>query len=139
METFLELTRIRVAEAMHPGLITCPPETSLRTVARIMASHRVHCVIVFGVEEDEGEGHVWGIVSDLDLVAAIGPGLDDRTAGGTAASPLVTVEPGETLERAAQLMREYSTSHLVVVDQISERPLGVISTIDLAHAVSGLR
>ena len=46
------------------------------------------------------------------------------------------VTPTETLERAAQLMTEHATSHLVVVDVGLLRPVGVISTLDIAAALA---
>ena len=122
-------TEAIVRDAMTPGVISCAPETPLRSVARLMASHGVHSVVVFA---SEGE---WGIVSDLDLVAASSV-IDRRTAGGTAVSPLVTVPPEETLERAAQLMTEHETSHLLVAVPGAERPVGVISTLDLARTLA---
>lgn len=130
---------ILVREAMHEGVLTCPPETPLRDVARTMAEQRVHCVAVLATRDESYRlGRLWGIVSDLDLAAAAGLDLDARTAGGVAASPVVTVTPGETVERAAQLMREYSTAHLVVVDTDDDRPLGVISTLDVAAVLAGV-
>ena len=81
------------------------------------------------------EGPLWGIVSDLDLVAASTVrDLDDQSAGGSAATPVVTVSPNESLGRAAQLMTEHNTAHLVVVDR--ERPIGVLSTIDIAAGLA---
>jgi len=134
----LALSQITVGKAMHPGVLTCPPDTPLRTVARMMAAYRVHCIVVFGDPEDrDADGRLWGIVSDLDLVAALGSDVDERSAGGTAATPVVTTTPDEKLDRAAQLMREYSTAHLVVVDSDGQRPLGVLSTLDIAKALAG--
>ena len=40
------LEHASIAEAMHPGVITCPSDTSLRTVARMMAAYSVHCIVV---------------------------------------------------------------------------------------------
>lgn len=138
MNVQAQLEQLRVADVMHHGIITCPPETPLRSVARMMAQYRVHCIAVFaGPEDAEFDGRLWGIVSDLDLVGAIDADLEERTAGGTAASPVVTTGPEETLERAAQLMREYGTAHLVVVDPTSDRPVGILSTLDVARAVAG--
>ena len=132
------LVTTRVAEAMHPGTITCPPETPLADVARMMAAYSIHCVVVLAdVDEADFEGRLWGVVSDLDLVeAAATADLEERTAGGTAASPLVTVPPDESLERAAQLMAENETAHLVVVDPASDRPVGVLSTLDVARVLA---
>ncbi len=129
----------RVIDAMHPGVLTCPVETPLRDVARMMARYRVHCVVVFDErEEADSEGALWGVVSDLDLAAALAlDEIDDRTAGGAAATPVVMIGPNETLGRAAQLMTENSTAHLVVVDPESGRPVGVLSTLDLARVAAG--
>jgi CBS domain-containing protein len=132
-----EIERLRVADAMHAGVISCHREAPLSAVARLMADERVHCVVVRG-DEDAGDAPPWGVVSDLDLVAAAtARALDEQTAGGSAATPVVSVAPEETLERAAQLMTEHASAHLLVVDQTTMRPVGVISTLDVARALMG--
>ena len=129
------LADLHVGEAMHPGVLTCDREASLSEVARVMAGRSIHCIVVANDSNDGGP--FWGVVSDLDLVAAATVrDLDDQTAGGTAASPVVMVTPTETLERAAQLMTEHATSHLVVVDVGLFEPVGVISTLDIAGALA---
>src|SRR5439155_19416560 len=67
--TYTELGTGTVGEAMNPGVLTCLPITPLRTVARMMARHRVHAIVVFGSDD---RLHPWGVISDLDLVGAIG-------------------------------------------------------------------
>jgi CBS domain-containing protein len=127
------LDRTIVSEWMTTGVITCGPETSLSDVAEIMAARRVHCIVVVGYGREEAP--LWGIVSDLDLVAAACVrDLGDQTAGGSAATPALVVGPSETVERAAQLMTENATTHLVVVED--GRPVGVLSTLDVARACS---
>lgn len=133
----LSLATIRVAEAMTTGVISCPPETSLQTVARLMAERRVHAVYVFdyGNEDDEAV-ELWGLVSDLDLVAAAQGDIERRTARDTSVTPLVSVRSDDSLDRAAQLMAEYGVSHLAVLDPLSKRPVGVLSTLDIARVVA---
>jgi CBS domain-containing protein len=98
-----------------------------------MSTYGVHCVVVFGHEEYAP----WGVVSDLDLVRAAGSeDVDFPTAGTTAATPLVFVGPDERLERASQLMADHETTHLVVIDPATRRPLGVLSTLDVARAIA---
>ena len=128
------IDRLRVNDVMHHGVFMCEQEARLSEVAATMAREHVHCVVV---ESAHGEGGpLWGIVSDLDLVAASTVrDLDDQSAGGSAATPVVTVSPNESLGRAAQLMTEHNTAHLVVVDR--ERPIGVLSTIDIAAGLAG--
>jgi CBS domain-containing protein len=46
--------------------------------------------------------------------------------------------PDESLRGAAQLMREHSTTHLIVVDT-REHPIGVVSTLDVAAFLAGSR
>ena len=128
-----DLARSTVSEWMTPGVITCSPQTPLVDVAETMATRRVHCVVVTGFERRVAPP--WGVVSDLDLVAAAYVrGLDDQTAGGSAATPALVVSPAETLERASQLMTEHAIAHLVVVD--GGEPVGVLSTLDIARAYS---
>ncbi|MGZ8481924.1 MAG: CBS domain-containing protein [Candidatus Limnocylindria bacterium] len=128
------LWETRVGEAMHVGVLTCPVEAPLSDVARIMASEHVHCVVV--MSETDG-GSLWGVVSDLDLVAGASVrDLGEQSAGGTAASPVVTIAPDDTLLRAAQLMIENATTHLVVVGSDNRLPVGVVSTLDVARTVA---
>ena len=62
--------------------------------------------------------------------------LEEQIAGGSAASPVVMVSPDETRERAAQLMTEHATAHLVVVDKQTIRPVGVLPTLDIARTLT---
>jgi CBS domain-containing protein len=131
------LDEMFVEEAMHRGVVSCPYETTLSTVAHTMATRKVHCVVGFG-DLTEDDTQLWGVVSDRDVVAAAAAGEEGRrTAGDSAATEVLTVGPRETLRRAAQLMTEHDLSHLVVVDPGSGRPAGVLSTLDIARVVGG--
>ena len=58
-----------------------------------MSDKRVHCVVV--IDDSSDERSLWGVVSDLDLVAAATVrSLDEQKAGGTAMRPAVTIAPG---------------------------------------------
>jgi CBS domain-containing protein len=130
------LEHASVTEAMHPGVITCPSDASLRTVSRMMAAYRVHCIFVL-YESEETEPPSLSVVSDLDLAGGLmDGGLDQRTAGELAATPVVTIHADETLDRAAQLMVEHGTAHLVVMDPGTGIPAGVLSTLDLARCAA---
>jgi CBS domain-containing protein len=129
------LESVRVGDAMHRGLVTCGPDTRLETVARIMAAHRIHAVVVI----PGADGSVWGLVSDLDFVAAVAEGsVASVTVGGFASPPSLSVRPDDTVARAAQLMREHETHHIVVVGRHDDRPVGILSTMDVADVVAEL-
>lgn len=123
------LEHAMVKDAMRPEVLTCPPDAPLREVARTMASEHVHSVIV---SRTGTGGRNWGIVSDMDLMRVAREGIDERTASWAAASEFLSVAPDETLERAVQMMIEHDVTHLVVVDPASDKPLGVLSTLDVA-------
>jgi CBS domain-containing protein len=129
------LAHVRVADAMHPGVLTCAPDVPLSEVARIMADHRVHCVVV----EEAGADAVdsWTVVSDVDLVgAAAADRLDEPAAGRVAATWVPKISADDSLMRAAQLMAERDVGHLIVVGAASGRPEGIISTLDIAAVLS---
>jgi signal-transduction protein with cAMP-binding, CBS, and nucleotidyltransferase domain len=126
-----------VSDAMTQGVISCPPETPLRVVARMMTTFGVHAIFVFEhVDEDDEARQLWAVVSDLDLVAATRLDLDELTAGSAAVSPLVTVAADSSIAAAGSLMSQYGTAHLAVTDPASRRPIGVISTLDIARAIA---
>jgi CBS domain-containing protein len=132
------LTGSRVADAMTTGLISCPPETPLRAVAHLMTRERVHAVYVFDYgDEDDEDVALWGLVSDLDLVAAARGEIELLTARDASVTPLVTVRSDDLLDRAAQLLAENGVSHLAVLDPATSRPIGVLSTFDIARVVAG--
>lgn len=121
----------RVADAMHPGVITCAPETSIEEVARMMAANHVHAIVVSGL----ADGHAWGVVSATDVLA-LARDAPDRLAGTCAGTELITIGPGEPLEAAATLMREHEISHVLVVDPGRELPVGMVSSLDIVGVVA---
>jgi CBS domain-containing protein len=126
-----------VGYAMSRGVISCPPETPLRVVARMMATYGVHAIFVFQHAEEDGEApQLWAVVSDLDLVAATQLDLDTLTAGETAVTPLVSVGADTSIAEAGSLMAQYGIAHLAVTVPGLRRPIGVISTLDIARAVA---
>jgi CBS domain-containing protein len=122
----------RVADAMHPGVIFCPPDASLRTAAAIMATNRVHAVLVTA----GGEAPV-GIVSERRLVEAAGPDADELTVASLAEDP-DTIFADEPLRLATAVMTDRGVSHLVVVDA-GGRPLGMLSALDIASVLASGR
>lgn len=127
-----------VADVMHRGVVSCPPQTSLAEVARLMAGRRIHAVIVHGLARGAhgGERMVWGAISDRDLVEAAWRQAT-ATAADVARTELVVVDAGDSLDEASRLMVEHELSHLLVVDAATREPVGVVSTLDLAQAFAG--
>lgn len=129
------LAQAWAAEVMHAGIITCAADAPLATVARAMASNRVHCVAIAGVDRRR-ELFTWGLIGDLDVVVALHRGAYSEPAAAIAAGEPLAVEENESLERVAALMVEHDTSHVVVVGHTG-LPTGIISTLDVAEILAG--
>lgn len=136
MPAFAQAT---VADVMRAGVMSCRPDVPAVDVARMMATHHIHAVVVEGVRGDafHGERLVWSVVSDLDLARAAFTGIEDLTAADLAATEPVTASPETPLVAAAQAMDEHGTAHLIVVER--GRPIGMVSTLDLAGALAWSR
>ena len=134
------LRAFHVRDAMHTGVITCPRDTALIDVARLMAIHRVHAIVTVDEPVDDEPAPLWGVVSDLDLVSVLSSDEGDhRTAGEASASDVLPVRPDDTLDHAAQMLSEHEATHLVVVEPSTGRPVGVLSTLDVAGVYAGIR
>ena len=123
--------RATVVDSMRLGVVSCPPDTPLRDVARIMATYRIHCVVVAEV----ADGAPLGVIADIDIAAAAA-GSREAPAGTLARTEPITVHPNDSLEHGAQLMAEHEVTHLVVVQPHSHHPVGVLSALDVAGALA---
>jgi CBS domain-containing protein len=129
------LEHASVGDAMRPGIISCPPDATVVKVARQMATHHVHSVFVMHPGEGDSEQpYVWGIISDLHLLEAALRHDPTQPASSLAAEPVIWVKPEMSLSQAAELMVKNHVSHLVVVEGETLRPIGVLSTTDVAEA-----
>ena len=126
-----------VADAMHPGILSCDAEAPLTEVARMMSTHHVHCIVVTGTGEGDGDdSRVWGVISDFDVLrAGMRPGAPD-TASDIAQQPVIKVETTAALRDAAELMLTKGSGHVVAVNPQTRRPVGVLSTLDIAGVLA---
>lgn len=131
------LEHATVADAMHPGILACDPDAPVTEVARMMATHHVHCIVVIGMSgEDQQEALVWGIISDLELVRAGIRSGAEQTAKEIALKPIGMVDPTTPLRHVAELMATHGASHVVVANRDTKRPVGMISTLDIAGVLA---
>lgn len=125
-----DLSRRRVRDAMHDGVLVCSSDTSLRAVAAMMAERRVHAI---AVNDAQDGSQPWGIVTALDVAAAAGLGLE-ATARDAVLTDVVTIASDERLDAAARAMDKHDRAHLLVVDPSSRRPVGMLSALDIVRA-----
>jgi CBS domain-containing protein len=127
-----------VRDVMHRGILTCDPSTTVAELARMMVGSGVHCIVVRGASRDgREEPRVWGIVSDLDLLAAVSDPHSHTSAETLANQPVVSVRPETPLDQAALAMTASGTSHLVVIESQGLSPVGILSALDVATVLTG--
>jgi CBS domain-containing protein len=128
----------RVRDAMRPWVLTCDPATPLVTVAQRMAGEHVHALVVLREGVDAG-GTVgrrpWAVLTDRDVLRCAGR-VEELTAGDAATGELLQVHADDRLVDVAERMLDHAVTHALVVDPETGRPVGVISTLDVARIVA---
>jgi CBS domain-containing protein len=117
---------MQVRDAMSTVTLTVGPHHTIRETARLMAARRVGSAIVV---DPDGAGT--GIITERDILYAIGAGLDPdvaRTADHLTWD-VVYARPDWTIAEAAAAMVRGGFRHLVVLE--GDDVLGVISVRDI--------
>jgi crotonyl-CoA carboxylase/reductase len=123
----------KVRDLMHRGIISCTPDDTVGTVAKIMVDKEIHAVVVM----DE-QGKAIGVVSQTDMVLArqgrtpdqarrCWPGRDDPGCA--------TCDADMLLSEAVSLMTGRRMHRLVVTEK--DQPVGVISMTDVVRKIIG--
>ncbi len=122
-----DLLRFRqVAEIMNAEVIYASPTASIKSITQLMAQHRISCVVI--VEElknREGQEDVSlspiGVITERDIVQFQKLGLSFETqAQAVMSTPLILVNPSDSLLKVNQQMRSGRVRRLVVADSQGE-------------------
>ena len=121
-----------VKEIMSTRLETIDVTKNAQEAAKKMNDKRISSVLV--VDGDKNSEGPIGIVTERDLVIRVcAPGISSKEVGirEIMSSPIATVEPHATVETAAELMLSNKVRHLLVVDEQTRKPVGIIAPSDL--------
>ncbi|HWU04990.1 MAG TPA: CBS domain-containing protein [Streptomyces sp.] len=115
-----------VRDAMSTLVLTIGPAHTLRQAARLMSARRVGAAVVH-----DPDTCGLGILTERDILDAIGSGLDPdtETASAHTTTDVVFATPVWTLAEAAEAMAHGGFRHLIVLD--GDGPVGVVSVRDL--------
>jgi CBS domain-containing protein len=120
-----------VRDAMRLGLVRCPPDTSLRGVARMLTAYGLHAVAMLEGDDPAAPG-AWSVITARDVARAAWRDPDTTTARELHAGPAVTVEPDAALAEAAERMARDRATHVLVLDSETRLPIAVLSTLDIS-------
>ncbi|MBU0499402.1 MAG: CBS domain-containing protein [Gammaproteobacteria bacterium] len=119
------LAELRLADIMSPQVEAILPTHTLGEAVRIMANHRISCLVVVA-----GARPI-GILTERDVVRLLHRGMAASTPlGGLMSRPLCTAPENLDFRTAFSLLRQHDIRHLVVVDEYGELR-GLITETDL--------
>ncbi|MDA0268964.1 MAG: PAS domain S-box protein [Cyanobacteria bacterium] len=114
------LRLLRIEESMSKQVVKALPTATVLDLARLMAAHRVSCVVIqqAGPPPQRNPMPV-GIVTERDVVQfqALGLNLSALEAQAVMSTPLVCLQPKDTLWTAHESMQRLHVRRLVITDE----------------------
>ncbi|MBS7616543.1 CBS domain-containing protein [Candidatus Bathyarchaeota archaeon] len=120
-------SKMLVRDVMSSPVITVDEDTTANHVAELMDKHELGCIIV-----TNKEGKPIGIITERDLITRVlAKNLkpDALKANEVMTSPLITVEPSETISEAARKMSRLKIRRLGVI--YKGQLIGILSSKDI--------
>jgi len=115
---------LRVSDMMTPYPVTCGTSASMNAVIRAMFKYGCNALLVV-----DGTGRLTGVLSERDVCRAMlahGSALLELTVKDVIGHQVFSCSPNDSLECAADLMRDLHITLLPVTDG-QGRPVGVLS------------
>ncbi|MEM2947890.1 MAG: CBS domain-containing protein [Candidatus Bathyarchaeia archaeon] len=120
-------SRMLVRDVMSSPVITVEEEATANHVAELMDKHGLGCIIV-----TSKQGKPIGIITERDLVTRVlakNVKPDTLKAKDVMTTPLITIEPDETISEAARKMSRLNIRRLGVV--YKGQLIGILSSKDI--------
>ena len=126
-----------ISEIMTTNMEFIDMTENAQKAAKKMKEKRISSLLVVDntkKNKKEGEEEPVGIVTERDLVNRVcAEGISGREVSvrEIMSSPIATVEGKATIETAADLMLSTKVRHLLVIDEQTGKPMGIIAPSDL--------
>jgi CBS domain-containing protein len=126
-----------ISEIMTTNMEFIDMTENAQKAAKKMKEKRISSLLVIDntkKNKKEEEEDPVGIVTERDLVNRVcAEGISGREVSvrEIMSSPIATVEGQATIETAADLMLSNKVRHLVVIDEQTGKPMGIIAPSDL--------
>lgn len=119
-----------VKDVMNKELVTVDSTTTIKNAAKLMDKQNVGCVIV------TRDNKPIGIITERDFVkriTAVETPLSSSVSD-VMSSPLISIEAGETIWEAAQIMKTKNIHKLPIKE--GEKIIGIVTTSDIVKTCS---
>lgn len=121
---------LKVKQIMSKTIVTCRRQTPLEEVAQLMSDAEVSAIVVV----DEAGG-LEGLISQFDLLAEYGNDLSAKLAEDFMIATPIVIGPEDLVKDASQEMLKKKIHRLIVIDQDTQRAIGVISVSDIIRTM----
>jgi CBS domain-containing protein len=118
------MTQVPVKEIMTKEVVTVPPMMLVREVAKILSERNIT-----GVPVTNDEGHVLGVVSELDIVSRQG-----ATAADIMSKQVISVTEETDIDEVVHLFQNRRIRRVPVLS--GGRLVGIVSRSDLLQPAS---
>jgi len=144
MENDIGEVNIKVGDIMTTNVIGAKPNDTIEHIARLMYSNRIEAIVIIGKDNGKDKN---GVITSKDIVyKVVAKGKDPKntTAKDIMTGGIITINPNNTIDEAAKLMRKYDIRRLPVANERKEI-IGIITESDIArispelHALIGER
>ena len=129
----MRISDVLQAKSQGPTLVTVRPETTVRDLIALLAEHNIGAVIV-----STDDRPVAGIVSERDVVRALGAGTDallEQEVRSIMTAEVQTAKPDDSVNDLMKLMTEHRIRHVPVV--VGEELHGIVSIGDVVKSRIG--
>jgi len=116
-----------VKEIMTTDVKTIRPEDNIKRLAEMMVKNKIGSLVVV-----EGSGEVVGIATERDIIEDIillGKSPEEVKVRDVMTKDIITVNPDNSLEEAAEVMVYHKIKKLPVIDK--GRLVGIVTATDL--------
>ncbi len=118
---------------MTRGVVTVSINDNIKQIAKLLSDKDISGVAVVG-----DEGKIVGVISDMDILKVIGTdNWENVTAEAIMTSNIETVEPTNTINDAANIMKRKHVHRLLILSEsgvgISQKPIGILSVSDIVR------
>jgi CBS domain-containing protein len=123
---------IFVARLMTSEVTTLTPESTVQEAANILRDEQIGSLVIV-----DGANRLQGIITGTDFICIVGDGEagQETAVGDYMTENVVTVNPQDFIQDAADKMITYGIQHLPVEDE-DEGVVGMLSATDLTAYIS---
>ncbi|HIE33618.1 MAG TPA: CBS domain-containing protein [Candidatus Altiarchaeales archaeon] len=98
----------KIKNVMTRGVVTAEMGTTVRDVIKILSEENIHGIAVIAPDDE-----IVGVITDTDIINAVGEDLDKLTADDIMSSNIKKIGPENTLRDAAEIMKKEKNSQSI--------------------------